>query len=71
MPDTPNLRPVTRDELTQSLSFALRLNGRKRGHSADETMVRITGRAAARRRHGGACAGQGQEGQEKNGAMLG
>ena len=35
MPDTPNLRPATRDELTQSLSFALRFNGRKRVHDAD------------------------------------
>jgi hypothetical protein len=42
MPDTPNLRPATRDELRQSLSFALRFNGRKRVHDADETMARIT-----------------------------
>jgi hypothetical protein len=42
MPDTLNLRPATRDELTQSLSFALRFNGRKRTHDADETMARIT-----------------------------
>jgi hypothetical protein len=42
MPDTPNLRPATRDELTQSRSFALRLNGRKRVHDADETMARVT-----------------------------
>ncbi len=42
MPDTPNLRPATRDELTQSLSFALRFSGRKRVHDADETMARIT-----------------------------
>jgi hypothetical protein len=41
MPDTPNLRPATRDELTQSLVFALRFNGRKRVHDADETMARI------------------------------
>jgi len=26
MPDTPSLRPATRDELPQSLSFALRFN---------------------------------------------
>jgi hypothetical protein len=38
----PNLRPATRDELTQSLSFALRFNGRKRTHDADEVMARIT-----------------------------
>jgi hypothetical protein len=42
MPDAPTLRPATRDELTQSLSFALRFNGRKRTHDADETMARIT-----------------------------
>jgi hypothetical protein len=42
MSDTPNLRPATRDELTQSLSFALRFDGRKRMHDADETMAQIT-----------------------------
>jgi hypothetical protein len=42
MPDPPNLRPATRDELAQSLSFALRFNGRKRVQDADETMARIT-----------------------------
>jgi len=42
MPDTPNLRPATRDEITQSLCFALRFNGRKRVHDADEMMARIT-----------------------------
>ena len=42
MPDTPKLRPATRDELAQSLSFALRFNGRKRVHGADEIMAQIT-----------------------------
>jgi hypothetical protein len=42
MPDTPNLRSATRDELTQSLSFALRFDGRKRVHDADELIARIT-----------------------------
>jgi hypothetical protein len=42
MPDTPSLRPATRDELTQSLSFALLFNGRKHLHDADEIMARIT-----------------------------
>jgi hypothetical protein len=42
MPDPSNLRPATRDELTQSLTFALRFNGRKRVYDADETMARIT-----------------------------
>ncbi len=42
MPDAPTLRPATRDELTQSLSFALRYNGKKRTRDAEETMARIT-----------------------------
>jgi hypothetical protein len=42
MPDAPNLRPASRDELTQSLPFALGFNGRKRVHDADETMARVT-----------------------------
>jgi hypothetical protein len=42
MPDTPKLRPATRDELVQSLSFALRFTGRKREHGADEIMANIT-----------------------------
>ena len=42
MPDAPTIRPATRDELPQSPSFALRFNGRKRTHDADETMARIT-----------------------------
>jgi len=42
MSDTPKLRPATRDELAQSLSFALRFNGRKREHGADEIMAQIT-----------------------------
>jgi len=37
----PNLRPVTRDELTQSLSFALRFKGRKRVRGAEEIMAQI------------------------------
>jgi len=42
MPDTPKLRPATWAELAQSLSFALRCNGRKREHGANEIMARIT-----------------------------
>ena len=42
LPDPPNLRPATRDELTPPLSVALRFNGRKRVHEADEVMARIT-----------------------------
>jgi hypothetical protein len=41
MPDTPKLRPATRDALAQSLSFARRFNGRKREHGADEIMAQI------------------------------
>jgi hypothetical protein len=41
MPDS-NLRPATRDELLQSLSFALRFDGRKRHHRADDAMAQIT-----------------------------
>jgi hypothetical protein len=36
------ISPCTRDALTQSLSFALRFNGRKREHGADEIMAQIT-----------------------------
>jgi hypothetical protein len=42
MADRPNLRLATRDEITQSLSFARRFNGRKRVHDAGEIMARIT-----------------------------
>jgi hypothetical protein len=42
MSDTPKLRPAARDEITLSLSFALRFNGRKRTHDAVEMMARIT-----------------------------
>ena len=40
--DTPKLRPATRDERAQSLSFALRFKGRNREHGADEIMANIT-----------------------------
>jgi hypothetical protein len=42
MPDTPHLRPATADEIAQSLTFALRYDGRKRVHRADEIMAWIT-----------------------------
>jgi hypothetical protein len=42
MPETPHLRPATPDEIAESLSFALRFNGRKRVHDADDMMARIT-----------------------------
>ncbi|SDB20459.1 hypothetical protein [Belnapia rosea] len=43
MPDAPSpLRPATSEEIAESLSFALRYDGRKRVHHADEAMARIT-----------------------------
>ncbi|MGH7122638.1 MAG: hypothetical protein ACREFP_27210 [Acetobacteraceae bacterium] len=36
------LSPATLEELRESLSFALRFEGRKRVHHADEVMARIT-----------------------------
>jgi hypothetical protein len=41
MADTSNLRPATPDEIAQTLSFALRYDGRKRVHHADGMMARI------------------------------
>jgi hypothetical protein len=42
MPDEPHLRPATPDEIAETLSFALRYDGRKRVHHADDAMARIT-----------------------------
>jgi hypothetical protein len=42
MPDAPNLRPATPDEIATALSFALQYQGRKRVHHADDVMARIT-----------------------------
>jgi hypothetical protein len=44
VPDDPPrpLRPATPNEIAESLSFALRYDGRRRVHHADETMARIT-----------------------------
>jgi hypothetical protein len=41
MPDAPQLRPATPDEIADALSFALQYRGRKRVH-ADDMMARIT-----------------------------
>ncbi len=41
-PPRPPLRPATAAEIAESLSFALRYDGRKRVHHADEAMARIT-----------------------------
>ncbi len=39
---TDDLRPATPDEIAAALSFALRYQGRKRVHDADDAMGRIT-----------------------------
>jgi hypothetical protein len=40
--DEPRLRPASPEEVEQSLSFALRFDGRRRVHHADDAMARIT-----------------------------
>ena len=42
MSDTPYLRPATPDEIAENLAFALRYDGRKRVHDADDAMARVT-----------------------------
>ena len=42
MSDEPDLRPATASEIADSLSFALRYDGRRRVHHADDAMARIT-----------------------------
>jgi len=42
MSDEASLRPATPSELANSLSFALRYDGRRRVHHADDAMARIT-----------------------------
>jgi hypothetical protein len=42
MSDEPRLRPATPNEIAETLSFALRYEGRKRIHHADDAMARIT-----------------------------
>jgi hypothetical protein len=42
VPDDPPLRPATAEEIAASLSFALRYDGRRRVHHADDIMARIT-----------------------------
>jgi hypothetical protein len=41
MPETPPFRPAAADEIADTLAFALRFDGRKRVHQADEMMARI------------------------------
>ncbi len=40
--DKLDLRPASQEEIEQSLSFALRYDGRKRVRHADDAMARIT-----------------------------
>ncbi len=40
--DKLSLRPASQEEIEQSLSFALRYDGRKRVRHADDAMARIT-----------------------------
>ncbi|WP_043343041.1 hypothetical protein [Belnapia moabensis] len=42
MTENSRLHPATPEEIAESLSFALRYDGRKRVHHADEAMARIT-----------------------------
>jgi hypothetical protein len=42
MHETSTLRPATPDEITTALSFALRYQGRKRMHDADDIMAQVT-----------------------------
>ena len=40
--DAPKLTPAARDDVTQTLAFALTLNGRKRFQPNSELMAKIT-----------------------------
>lgn len=43
MPDEPRQpRPAAPDEIVEALSFALRYDGRRRVHHADDAIARIT-----------------------------
>jgi hypothetical protein len=42
MTDPSRLRPATPDEIADSLSYALRYEGKKRVHDAADAMARIT-----------------------------
>ena len=42
MDNETRFRPATSDEVAETLCFALRYEGRKRVHHADEVMARIT-----------------------------
>lgn len=51
-PPPPLPRPATEDELIESLAFALRYEGRKRVHHADDMMARITAERLVRHLRG-------------------
>ena len=40
--DTKDLTPATAEEIAESLAYALRFDGRKRIHGADELMAHVT-----------------------------
>ena len=42
MTDDPRLTPATAEDLKDALAYALRFDGRKRAHTGDELMARIT-----------------------------
>jgi hypothetical protein len=44
--------PISEDELIESLAFALRYDGRKRVHHADDMMARITAERLVRHLRG-------------------
>lgn len=49
MPEAPLLGPITSDEIADGQSFAIRCEGRKRAHHADDAMARITADRLVRR----------------------
>jgi hypothetical protein len=75
MPDADKLTPADPSDLAAALAFALRYQGRKRVHNADEIMAEIVGRRLVqhleraafvvmkrRDRDGAAARGRGNEG---------
>jgi hypothetical protein len=50
MPDAPDrLRPATPDDVADALAFALRFDGRRRKHDADEILAAIAARPLVER----------------------
>lgn len=48
MPDAEKLTPASPEDLADALAFALRFEGRKRVHNADESMSEIVARRLVR-----------------------